>query len=218
MRKWKRSTEKLTKAQILQRFHMFDINGNGILSVKEFRKALESFDIKLNDVELETLISKFDVNGDGEISIAEFKQFIDEELLLHQAPGAQESGEGISARAGTVTARSSSAGAAAAAGSSSGSAWSRDGGKERERNGGAVPPSSRDIRASSTRSGGGSLEETEDRAVGRGSLRLGTSALGSTEDIFELHPALSSRDKSNLQSTAARGGAPLVLARGRKKV
>ena len=78
VRKWKRSTEKLTKAQILQRFHMFDINGNGILSVKEFRKALESFDIKLNDVELETLISKFDVNGDGEISVPEFKQFVDQ--------------------------------------------------------------------------------------------------------------------------------------------
>jgi len=58
VRKWKRSTEKLTKAQILQRFHMFDINGNGILSMKEFRKALDTFDIKLNDVFFKILINQ----------------------------------------------------------------------------------------------------------------------------------------------------------------
>lgn len=39
VRQWKRNTEKMTEAQIKEKFHMADTNGNGRLSPKEFKRV-----------------------------------------------------------------------------------------------------------------------------------------------------------------------------------
>ena len=49
-----------------------DKNGDEIISFDEFREGLQTFNIHLNDHELNTLIRVFDHNQDGRVSIEEF--------------------------------------------------------------------------------------------------------------------------------------------------
>jgi hypothetical protein len=79
-RKYKRNTMGLTADKVIGKFHRYDINGDGVLSVKEFKKLLADFEIKLADDELEVLIDRFDRDGDGEIDVEEFKDFVDAEV------------------------------------------------------------------------------------------------------------------------------------------
>lgn len=80
VRQWKQKTKHLTLSQIQSIFHQYDINGNGSLSITEFKKLLINvFHITLNQQELDTLINQFDVNHDGEIDINEFLIFIQSE-------------------------------------------------------------------------------------------------------------------------------------------
>lgn len=79
VRKWKRKTDGLTKNQIRSRFHDADMNGNGTLSPKEFKRVLKSFEMELPDAEIEILMERFDVDGDGDIDIDEFFAFIESE-------------------------------------------------------------------------------------------------------------------------------------------
>lgn len=79
-RKYKRHTIGLTSDQITDKFHRYDINGDGVLSIKEFKRLLLDFEIKLSDTELDMLIDRFDRDGDGEINLSEFKDFMECEV------------------------------------------------------------------------------------------------------------------------------------------
>ena len=87
MRQWKRNTEGFTDEQLRSKFYQFDVNGDGRLNHKEFRKLLLSFGIKMNDSDQDTLINRFDVDHDGDIDMHEFFSFIEgEKESLHLDP------------------------------------------------------------------------------------------------------------------------------------
>lgn len=79
VRQWKRKTDGLTEADIKNKFHRADINGDGRLNPKEFRKLLKSFGMELSASEIEILIDRFDLDGDGDIDLTEFRAFIESE-------------------------------------------------------------------------------------------------------------------------------------------
>lgn len=79
VRQWQRKTKGLTFAQIKERFHRSDINGDGNLDVKEFQRVLKAFGMTLPKEQLEILIDRFDLDGDGEINMQEFLSFIESE-------------------------------------------------------------------------------------------------------------------------------------------
>lgn len=90
VRQWKRKTDSLTPAQVTEKFHQADKNGNGRLSPKEFKGLLKSFGIELGLPDIEVLIGRFDVDNDGDIDMHEFRNFIEQEkgALFGQAAGA----------------------------------------------------------------------------------------------------------------------------------
>ena len=47
VRQWKRNTEGFTEEQLRFKFHQYDINGDGKLNKKEFKKLLISFGINI---------------------------------------------------------------------------------------------------------------------------------------------------------------------------
>ncbi len=99
VRKWKRTTDGMTQAQVKSKFHEADINGDGKLNPKEFKRLLKAFGMEMNDQEIEIVINRFDMDNDGDIDIFEFKNFIESEQKV---------------MFGTTTGESSSAAAAAA--------------------------------------------------------------------------------------------------------
>lgn len=67
---------------------MADINGDGRLNHKEFKKLLHSFNIDLNDQDIDILINRFDLDHDGDIDLHEFRLFIEsEQKNLHEVEG-----------------------------------------------------------------------------------------------------------------------------------
>ena len=87
MRQWKRGTNGYTKAQLRQRFHQFDVGGDGKLNQNEFKHLLESFGISLRGSEREVLMDRFDKDNDGSMDMHEFFAFIEaEKALLHSDP------------------------------------------------------------------------------------------------------------------------------------
>ena len=79
VRQWKRKTESMTEAQIKSKFHLSDINGDGRLNPKEFKKLLKSFGIEITEQDVKILISRFDVDNDGDVDLNEFRTFIESE-------------------------------------------------------------------------------------------------------------------------------------------
>ncbi len=80
VRQWKRKTNGMTTKKVYSIFHAADINGNGRLNSREFKKLLrKEFHIDISDEDLEILISRFDADGDGDIDIEEFLVFIESE-------------------------------------------------------------------------------------------------------------------------------------------
>lgn len=87
MRQWKRGTNGYTRAELRQRFHQFDVGGDGKLNHSEFKHLLESFGISLRGLERETLMDRFDRDNDGSMDMHEFFAFIEsEKALLHLDP------------------------------------------------------------------------------------------------------------------------------------
>jgi len=67
---------------------MADINGDGRLNHKEFKKLLHSFKIDINDQDIDILINRFDLDHDGDIDLHEFRLFIEsEQKNLHEVEG-----------------------------------------------------------------------------------------------------------------------------------
>ena len=57
-------------------FAHFDVNGDGVITQKEFRKGLLALKFDLTDRELRTLFRRFDPRGDG-IRLRDFAKFVD---------------------------------------------------------------------------------------------------------------------------------------------
>lgn len=97
VRQWKRNTDGYTPHQLRDKFHLFDVNGDGKLNRREFQHLLLSFGIVLSESDLDTLVTRFDDDGDGCIDMHEFFAFIEgekESLLLdpqHEAEQLQKS-------------------------------------------------------------------------------------------------------------------------------
>jgi hypothetical protein len=79
VRQWKRKTDGMTEAAIKTKFHLADVNGDGRLNPKEFKKLLKTFGMEMPPADVEILIERFDVDNDGDIDLHEFRAFIESE-------------------------------------------------------------------------------------------------------------------------------------------
>ena len=79
VRQWKRKTDGLTESDIKSKFHRADINGDGRLNPKEFKKLLKAFGMEMSPADIDILIERFDLDGDGDIDLPEFRAFIESE-------------------------------------------------------------------------------------------------------------------------------------------
>eukprot|EP01032_Pedospumella_encystans_P022776 gene22776-25801_t len=79
VRQWKRKTDGLTESDIKNKFHRADINGDGRLNPKEFKKLLKAFGMEMSPADIDILIERFDLDGDGDIDLPEFRAFIESE-------------------------------------------------------------------------------------------------------------------------------------------
>lgn len=80
IRQWTRSTSDLTYAQIQSKFRKADINGDGKLGDKEFKKLLTELKIRISDVDFKLMMERFDKDGDGDLDLNEFVEFIKSEI------------------------------------------------------------------------------------------------------------------------------------------
>lgn len=80
---WTRATKGMTKAQVRTKFRKGDVNGDGKLGKKEFKRLLASFSIKLSDSDVDILIDRFDRDGDGDLDLYEFADFVDKEMSVN---------------------------------------------------------------------------------------------------------------------------------------
>lgn len=79
VRQWKRKTDGMTETDIKNKFHLADINGDGRLNPREFKKLLKAFGMEMSAADVEILIDRFDLDGDGDIDLPEFRAFIESE-------------------------------------------------------------------------------------------------------------------------------------------
>lgn len=66
-------------AQIRDRFHRADRNGNGQLTAKELQLVLQSFGMNVSDDDMQILADRFDLDGDGDLDLEEFIAFVHSE-------------------------------------------------------------------------------------------------------------------------------------------
>lgn len=66
-------------AQIRDRFHRADRNGNGQLTAKELQLVLQSFGMNVSDDDMQILADRFDSDGDGDLDMEEFIAFVHSE-------------------------------------------------------------------------------------------------------------------------------------------
>ena len=57
-------------------FKTFDTNGNGLLDIKEFSKAMKDFQLGLEDQDIQNIFKSFDRNGDGVLDLSEFNDLL----------------------------------------------------------------------------------------------------------------------------------------------
>lgn len=79
VRRWKKASEGLTIAQIRDRFHRADRNGNGQLAAKELQLVLRSFGMDVSDDDMQIMADRFDLDGDGDLDMEEFIAFVHSE-------------------------------------------------------------------------------------------------------------------------------------------
>lgn len=75
------STEETEKSpattdQFRDAFREFDKDGNGVITMKEFKKAMAKLGNKLSDKQIKQMIKEVDLDGDGEINYKEFVQMM----------------------------------------------------------------------------------------------------------------------------------------------
>ena len=79
VRHWSKSVSRTSKEELMARFHLADMNGDGKLSVREFKKLLRMFQITLSDQMVEVLMKRFDRDANGTLDLEEYLHFIEEE-------------------------------------------------------------------------------------------------------------------------------------------
>ncbi|XP_063428911.1 calmodulin-A-like [Mytilus trossulus] len=65
-----------TNDQFRDAFREFDKDGNGVITMKEFKKAMAKLGNKLSDKQVKQMIKEVDIDGDGEINYKEFVQMM----------------------------------------------------------------------------------------------------------------------------------------------
>ncbi|KAI8146169.1 calmodulin-like protein [Fennellomyces sp. T-0311] len=65
-----------TQAEMREAFSVFDRDGNGLISVSELRKVMDSFGEHLTQMELDQMIREADIDGDGNINYDEFTKML----------------------------------------------------------------------------------------------------------------------------------------------
>ena len=78
-RRWGRNTKDMSKKELKDTFESCDLNGDGKLDDREFKKLLDKFNITLSDTDRELLMNQFDSDGDSRIDWNEFMNFIEAE-------------------------------------------------------------------------------------------------------------------------------------------
>jgi Ca2+-binding EF-hand superfamily protein len=69
-----------------QTFITMDINGDGRIQHEEFRNAIKSSGVNMNEDELKNIISTLDMNGNGYIDYTEFLAgCMDQNVFLNEA-------------------------------------------------------------------------------------------------------------------------------------
>ena len=57
-----------------RQFKIYDVDGSGALELPEFKKAIEDFDLDLEEVDIENIFKSFDANRNG---VLDFNEFLD---------------------------------------------------------------------------------------------------------------------------------------------
>ena len=97
LRRWQRASKGLTLAQVRDRFHKADKNGDGQLTIKELQDVFKSFGMDYSQEDIQTLADKFDVDGDGDLDLEEFISFIysqQRSLFERSSQSKSQSGKG----------------------------------------------------------------------------------------------------------------------------
>ena len=73
--------QKTQEQMIVEAFHRFDVDGDGVLSREELRQAMISMGEDLPDEEIDDMIREADDNGDG---VIDFKGMTRTHVHIHQ--------------------------------------------------------------------------------------------------------------------------------------
>ena len=66
-------------------FSQIDEDGSGLISRKEFHKAMKMISLSLTDTEIEKIMDRMDADNDGTVSYAEFiSKLRDDPLFEHR--------------------------------------------------------------------------------------------------------------------------------------
>jgi calmodulin len=69
------SQEEPDEEEVLKAFKVFDKDGDGFLSVAEFKHILTSLGDKMTDAEVDEIFKDVDLDGDGQVDFQEFVSF-----------------------------------------------------------------------------------------------------------------------------------------------
>lgn len=67
---------KASKKTVDEIFGDLDVNGNGTVSMLEFRNGIRKFGLGLTSKEIDDLMACLDTNGDGKVDYNEFKTYM----------------------------------------------------------------------------------------------------------------------------------------------
>ena len=81
------SQRNMTKASLRALFRKFDANGDGRITLSEFRHALDKLGFVATLNEVRRLIDRFDVDGDGQVSYVEFITYLIKDEPVRLAGG-----------------------------------------------------------------------------------------------------------------------------------
>jgi Ca2+-binding EF-hand superfamily protein len=67
-----RGIMKTSSRPLQEIFNEFDVDGNGVVTVVEFRNAIRKLNLGLSSKEIDQLMMRIDANSDGMIDYSEF--------------------------------------------------------------------------------------------------------------------------------------------------